>query len=414
VTDRAEKTLRLSVTEEVGGSVALRTRSDGDAADVVRRHIPCDQTYEHLVRIFLRLREPETVREAARFGAWGAAMLGWTDGLLIVRDGRTLKAVRPESGQTLWSQTAGEKEKPLFRMSEDPAGGCSLVRYDRQVKGLNLTSGVEKALAPPGIGTGGRFDVAADGRLAAVESEQVCIYRNGELAWTWDGVSPEAWPVWSGQRVFVTGADGRIHALDTERRRELWSQPLDGDGTTRLSVRASMLLADNGRELAAFDQEAGKPLWVAKTGDVLLGAPEAMEGQLFAVVKPGKLRVWDARTGAAAAARDWPTWVRAAHTFRTGGGWIVACADVRNRLSVLRPGTLETVTEVTFPASLAPAMAYGAGVPVEWTLEQPGQGEGGADTAEALDKALVRKAPGLLVSDEEGFVYAVTPGREGR
>ncbi len=404
----AERTLHLSLMEELRMYNTAVARFDDGTPGFNRKSIPKEQLFSHLVGLFFQLRCAKSVGEAAPFGMPGTVLMGWAAGKAILREGDDVKAVDVASGRTLWSLVPGERAKPLYATQRDAAGALQVFRYDGGIRRLDLNDGKEQELAPQGVGGAGRFALAQDGRLAVVDAGVLSVYQDGKPVWTWDGAEQVALPAWGEALVFVAGADGAVHALHPAERREAWSAALNPAGPLRFAVQGGMLLVDDGKSLAAHEMAKGTRLWTVGTGDVLLSDPVIMDDRIFVAVKSNALRIWNAKTGAAVASRDWPTWILAARAVKTGKGWSIACVDLRNRLSVLDPATLATKLEISFPAALAPVLDSGAEVPRRWALDRvsdkPGWEE---DLIGGMLSTSAPRGPAWLVADQGGTCYAV-------
>jgi hypothetical protein len=407
----ADTALTLSMAEDANVFVSVKAEAGAGAPGFTRFHIPRESLYNHLVALFRRYRDRDRILDGCAYGGPGTRFLGWADGRLLVAEGQGVRAVDPASGRVSWSLQGEGKKAPTLDILSPSGGPPIIIRCDRQIRRLAADSGKEHVLAPAGEGddASGRLDLAPDGRLAAVDGGKLLIFENGTQTWSWAGAA-DAQPVWSGSRVIVVGADAAVHALDPAAHTTIWRQPLAANRTLRLFASGGLLLADTGRALVSLDPATGETRWSADTGDVLIGDPVVMDGRVFAAVKPNRLRVWDAATGASKAARDWPTWIRAAAAAPTAKGWSIACVDLRQRLSVLNPDTLATGWDMPFPRGLSRILVHGTNVPSAWALARTEKSEGEvndflSDLATADVTAPLK--PAWLVSDDSGFIYAI-------
>lgn len=411
-----EHTLRISLREELSLYFSAQARFGDDSRTFQRRFIPKERLYDHLVGLFFQWKNAASVFDAVPYGEPGVVLLGWAGDRVVLLEDRTLRAVDPASGNVLWEHAAGPRETPKYRMEPAAQGRALLFRYDGEIRRIDLDDGTEQALTPEGIGASERFSRARDGRLAIGNASEVIVCRDREISWTWEGALPEARPVWGDGGLFVMGAGGRLHALDPGTKTERWKIAVDSPETVRLFFREGVLWVDNGKTLAAVNPQDGRSLWESPTGEVLLDGPVIMDAKVFAVVKPNMLRIWDLRTGEVMASREWPTWIQAAGAVRAAGAWRIACVDLRNRLCLFDPQTLESRREVAFPETLSPRLAYGEAVPETWSLERQDRGESWEmDLVEGMQSESAPRSPAWLVGDTRGrlFAVAVDPEREG-
>ncbi len=279
-TAKAASSIRLSAQVEMGLFIATRAVFDTGAPAWLRRNIPREALYNHLARLFFRLRQPAVVFESAAFGSREAVARAWREGKLILSDGEATLSVQPSSGRAV----------PV--------------------------SSNEAALPP-----GGRLRVERD------------------------------------------------------------------------------------RIVTAADPATGKTAWSYEAGDSLLGFPVEREGRVVVAARNNVIAVLDAATGAVLATRTWPTWLLGFQAVPAKGGLLVACTDLRRRLTLLRAADLKTVSEIEFPWPLKGPVFYGEQVPAAWALSA-------ADEAETLVSEFETTSgpsrPGILCQDRDGFLHAVS------
>ena len=404
-----DKTLRLSLTEELRAYFSVKARLSDGASGFTREAIPKEELYDHLVRLLYRLRQPQAVAEAMPLGGSGAVLLAWSEGRAILREGGNIRAVAPASGRSPWRLEVGPREHPRYQTQRGRDGHVQIFRYDHGVKRIDLAEGKLQDLTPLGVGKEGRLAESLDGRLAVVETNLVGVYRDGKVIWSWVGASLSALPTWGDGSLYIAGADGAVHALEADQGREVWRLPSNNALDVRMTGVETQLLIDDGQTLTAVDAATGKRLWSSPTGDVLVNDPVVMDGRILIAIASNKLRLLDAQTGAVAAARDWPTWLLAVRAVRTAKGWSLACVDLQHRLSILDASTLKTAVAITLPSALAPVLEYGVDVPEVWALDRPRDTAGmDADLIGSLYAATTRNHPAWLVADQDGGVYAVS------
>jgi hypothetical protein len=407
----AERTLHVALTEELRAYHTARAVFADGAAGFTREAIPRDDLYEHLVRLFLRLRQQDGVMEAMPLGEPGSVLAGWTEGRAILRHGMAWRAVTPASGRTLWSYEPGPRERPAYRLQRTADGRTLVFRHDRGVHRLDLDDGKLVALSPPEAGVDGAFFWMPEDRLAVVDAGRLSLYRNGQAIWHWDGAAMDARPVGDAERIYVAGADGALHALDLTTGAPGWQTATMDAIDVRLSVAGPRVLVDGGRSLSGVDAVSGRLLWSLPTGDVLLADPVEMDGRLLVAVAPNRLVLIDSQSGASVASREWPTWLLAVRAVKTPQGWSAACVDLRCGVHLLDPATLATRAEVILPRPLAPVLEFGADVLEQWVLDRPRDtGNLDEELVGSLFAATTRNRAAWLVADQQGGVFAIPAG----
>lgn len=402
-TAKADTAVRLAQREEMGLFYATRARTEAGAVLWTRRNIPKETIYANLVRLFYRLKNPALIREAAAFGSHAAEALAWTGGTVILADETGLKAVETASGRALWQVDVTEKEKPLYAVFPNPDDTFSLCRFDGPIVRFDPTSGARRVLASVGAASAGQFDVTPEGDVALSETGQLSVYRNNALVWTVGGMAPSAGPVWGGGRLFAMDGGGALVSLDPDAKRETWRIPLADPAGARLYFRGGLLLAATDRNVRAVDPVTGKLLWTYEAGDRLVSGPDVRDGRVTLAVKNNNLVVLNAGNGAVAASRPWPTWITGMRVFSAGGKAVVACTDLRQRLTVLKAGDLAVLAEVDFPRELKGAVLAGRAVPAAWKLAASAEAE---DMASELATFSAGGEAALLCQDRDGFLYA--------
>ncbi|NLF22521.1 MAG: PQQ-binding-like beta-propeller repeat protein [Lentisphaerae bacterium] len=409
--EQADRTLHLSLTEELRAYHTARAVFADGTPGFTREAIPRDALYDHLVGLFLRLRQRASVIEAMPLGEPGCVLAGWLDGRAILRRGKAWRALSPASGRTLWNYEPGPRERPAYRLQRTSDGRPLVFRHDHGVHRIDLESGKLVALTPPEAGVEGSFYWMPEDALAVVDAGRLTLYRGGQAVWHWDGAARDARPVGDAERIYVAGTDGAVHALDLATGAPGWQTAATAATPARLSIAGPRVLVDDGRSLAGVDAAAGRRLWSLPTGDALLADPVEMEGRLLVAVAPNRLLLVDSASGASVASRTWPTWLLAVRAVKTPQGWSAACVDLRREFHLLDPSTLATLAEVSLPTPVAPVLAFGTDVPEAWVLDRPrDMGALDEDLVGSLFAATTRNRAAWLVTDQQGGVYAIAAG----
>lgn len=105
-------------------------------------------------------------------------------------------------------------------------------------------------------------------------------------------------PAVYGDRVFVSGADGEVSALERDTGKVIWRKSLDVVVGGGVSADAGMvLLGTLDGEVIALNQESGDELWRSRVSSEILSAP-VTDGVYVAVQSiDDHLSVFDARSG---------------------------------------------------------------------------------------------------------------------
>ncbi|MCP2315132.1 Outer membrane protein assembly factor BamB, contains PQQ-like beta-propeller repeat [Nocardia amikacinitolerans] len=132
----------------------------------------------------------------------------------------------------------------------------------------------------------------------------------------------------AGGRVFVTGSDDRLRALDAASGAQVWSAPLEELGPT-LRPLGPLVVGDNviglGRHLTAFDSTTGTPRW--HTDDISGLAGLAVTAEPATVYTARGLSDHLAALDAATGSVRWTVPLRA-EAFAAGAG-VVAAIEAR-------------------------------------------------------------------------------------
>ncbi len=105
-------------------------------------------------------------------------------------------------------------------------------------------------------------------------------------------------PAMDGDKVFVSGAEGTVFALERDTGKEVWKKKLNTRVGGGVSAYAGMvLLGTLDGEVIALNQETGEELWRARVSSEILSAP-VTDGLYVAVQSiDDRLTVLDAESG---------------------------------------------------------------------------------------------------------------------
>ncbi len=401
----AKNELTISMAEDA--NVFISIRAEGKAG-FSRFYMPRETLYNHLVALFRRYRTPECVMDVCAYGEHGTSLLGWAEPALIIKTAQGVKAVNPATGRTLW-QIEQTKSGVSLMVSSLPDGAPVILRTDHQLQKIAPETGKTVNLAPAGegAGCGNNLALSADGRLAVVKEKKLLVFKEGQLEWSWDGAANVP-PAWADSLVIVAGSDGAVHALNPSAQKEEWQKQIPASMSLRLFALGKMLLIDTGATLTALDPATGDMRWNAATGDVVIGRPAVLGGNVFVAVKPNRLILLDAKTGDVKTERTWPTWLRAVAAAPAGH---LACVDLRRAFSLLDAATLKTVWTQTLPNDLKSTLLHVSNVPSAWSLARSEKSEGVVeDFLSDLETAdvMAESKPAWLALDSAGFIYAMS------
>ena len=113
-------------------------------------------------------------------------------------------------------------------------------------------------------------------------------------------------PVISEGKLFFLDADHRVHALDAESGRQLWSRELRPENRIDRRARGGGVAAAGGRVfvttgfgfMAALEATDGSEVWRTEAGAPFQTAPTVSGGRVFATTNDSELVALDAGTGA--------------------------------------------------------------------------------------------------------------------
>jgi outer membrane protein assembly factor BamB/tetratricopeptide (TPR) repeat protein len=103
-------------------------------------------------------------------------------------------------------------------------------------------------------------------------------------------------PAVGASRVFVSTADGAIHALGKDKLEETWRTALPQQEARALRLYSDILYAVGPGGMYALDAETGEKVWEykAETGEPFIGSVEAVKGGVILATEKGTvLMIWE-------------------------------------------------------------------------------------------------------------------------
>jgi|GEM_PF-2553765 len=397
---RAKSKLTIELREDFSVFFSARLRLvDGEGERTLTRcRIPSEKLYPCLVRLCGQIKEQKSFTSFAFLGSHTRRLLAWHDGMALLKDGNSALALQPLTGKTLWKIKGAPRAATKLTVRE---GGKTILRYDKALSQIDWKTGETKPLAT--VIVDANTVAISNGKVAIVRDEKIEIYAGGKLLWTSDAARFVDQPVWSIGKLFVTNADGSIHAFDATSKKEVWNRKLTSGAAVQLFAVGNLVLADDGQAVHALKTSDGSLTWTHQSGDFLVGTPVQTEDGILLASKANKIWLVDASTGKAAAERSWSTWITSFHVSKNQPNTFVV-GDLRNRITLLDTKTLKTRAEHTFQFKLRPVLQGAANVPLEWKVGKEKSNEN--DDFEAIVSG-VKSVPAILCQDHEGFVYMV-------
>jgi hypothetical protein len=237
-----------------------------------------------------------------------------------------------------------------------------------------------------------------------LNDESVDIYESGEKAWTIDEVACRGRPLFVGSTLVVADADATVSAFGVTDHKRIWQSHVGGAAAPRLTAAGDLLLAEADKSLHALGPGDGKTRWRFETGDRLAGAPVLLDDSLILASKLNRIDVLDKATGVSSASTHWPTWITALDARRIADRAVVACSDLRGRITLLDGGDLSVIASVDLDTHLVGPIRLVPDAPERWQAERQNE-EDGLDV-DILDLD-VGSGPAVLCTDDDGFVYVV-------
>lgn len=401
----APKSLHVALSEVQQITFDFTCGFADNTPGVVRRDIPREELFNHLVAIFLRLREPLIV-DAMPKGASAVSALTWQDNTLALSTGNKLTLVNLTSGDKPKDVTAAAGAKASFVTKHNSTGHPRLYSFSPSIQQLNHADANFTPAAPVAVSSAADFAVSDSGDIALAGTNSLSIYSGGKSQWVWKGATGT--PAWGNGKVTLLNEQGKLFLFNPTAKKLLWQ--IETDITNGKTTHCGeTILVYNNRRVDAFDATTGKVKWQRTVTDRLLVTPVAIGDNILIAVAPGIIQTWRNTDGKTVASRNWPTWILTLRAVKAEQGWLLACVDLRNRLIQLDPQTLATKAEVTLPARLKPVLAYGNAVPNGWapvvTDEDP------EDLALSILRDIhaetTRTLPAWLTIDTNGSLYAI-------
>jgi len=210
--------------------------------------------------------------------AWRLATRGKLRGTPVVREGKAyvgsedggLYCVSLVDGRLLWRFEAG------CELSSSPALAKNLVLFlgrDGNMRALNADTGKIRWVTT----LGGDLSPKGDPRL-------------------WDlWVSS---PLVEGNRVFIGGGDGKVHALELESGKSIWQFTTGGRVRSSPSLwEGRVFVGSFDGNVYAIDAVTGQQQWKFSTGAPVQSSPALAGGTVFVGSRAAAVFALDARTG---------------------------------------------------------------------------------------------------------------------
>jgi outer membrane protein assembly factor BamB len=114
-------------------------------------------------------------------------------------------------------------------------------------------------------------------------------------------------PAVAGERVYVAGHEGDVHALELATGREVWSASTQLELSGGPAFGEGLVVAGaSGGRLVALDAETGAERWQVATGGEVLSAPVVAEGLVVVRTVDGRIRALRVADGATAWSYEQP------------------------------------------------------------------------------------------------------------
>ena len=191
------------------------------------------------------------------------------DGLAVGSCSGTFYLLDRSTGGVRWSYDA-KKDAPGSAFHADPlvlddvivvgadgAGKGHLYAFDR-------ASGAVRWKHEAGADPNGRGGVTSAARrlgnslyATTLAGQLVCLdASSGSVTWTFPGAAPHA-PAVAADRVFVTGPEGKVHALAAATGEAIWQKELDADATSGLAATGDFLYVGTRNRVHQLSQQSG-------------------------------------------------------------------------------------------------------------------------------------------------------------
>lgn len=224
---------------------------------------------------------------ASMITSWPGVAYDAESQMIYLAYGPQVYAINAANGAEKWRFPAEANNKLSFYANPALNGQLVVGGYNHVLYSLNLDTGAEQwnfseAKRPfvTGVLVSGEriFAPNADGRLYALD-------QSGSLLWQFES-QRELWatPVTDGQRVYVSGMDHSLYAVDIESGTQVWkTEDLQGSlaGTPTLSPEGILYVGTFGSEVVAVEASDGTVLWRLPTSSWVWSAPTLLDGVLY-------------------------------------------------------------------------------------------------------------------------------------
>ena len=191
-----------------------------------------------------------------------------------------MRAFGRETGQPLWTETAGTRWPPMLVADRVLIALPDGIRAMRSATGVTLWNvAIEQPLSAPLASLGESVLVSIDGgELLALS------VTDGRTVWRRSLGSTTRHPVATldARLIAVTLVDGRVVALNGETGDILWERSLPGTLSPPATARDRVFVGSTNNFFYALDAESGDERWRWRTGGDVIGVAAAGERVYFA------------------------------------------------------------------------------------------------------------------------------------
>lgn len=205
------------------------------------------------------------------FGSEIAHAVACVEGMVLVPSNR-LEAVAPDTGQSLWSSSVGERPVTDLTVHD---GVVYFGAADGKVYGVSVTDGSQvarSALFP----FGGIQTPATDGTYVYVAASDniVGLKLSGSQVWKRDtDGAVQVPPMVDGDTVYVGTGSGSLYALDRKTGTVLWTTELGGAVSATPTISDHGLFVVSGTTLYRLEPGTGRIEWQQRVSESALTAP---------------------------------------------------------------------------------------------------------------------------------------------
>ncbi|MEI6786709.1 MAG: PQQ-binding-like beta-propeller repeat protein, partial [Verrucomicrobiota bacterium] len=380
-------------------TASLRLSRQAGQAAITRRKesIPENHIEEVLRRLVFEITHTNSLSDFSLLGDGPFSLLDARPNRVVVAADGRLASYDPGSGKRLWpppsAKPPGKPAHDLFVARPDASNVRQIFRLTKRLAAVDPASGQETPLAPDAPAKSWAFTVCADGAVVTASGTRLCALRNGEERWHQDELSEiTAGPAAQENRVFTGTAEGLVVARALDSGKELWRAQLSGPCWGEVVAADGLLLVFVRGEdsLTALRAANGLPAWKQSVGDILLKAPVRIGNRWLVAGKNNRILLLAAADGAIVAGTTWPAWLVDILPVAGASRNVVACTDIRGRLTLLDAATLKPLREDRLPGRPAGELLYAPAFPVRW-----GAPAGDGDNFGGLFKSEIK--PALLM-----------------